>query len=146
VIRVALMLIACAMIGCVSRHTPYGMVRDTLAQLPDGGEIYAEWEYEGDPPCTRGPVVMWQGPAHQPKRLITLMPTTGSPTSPADRLPDEPLTNTKRHDVGNGRRVWLESTGGRAIASFDYDAGIAVIGPYGQPTWARTDARPLPGE
>lgn len=141
---VALCIVVASAIGCANK-TPRGSVRDTLAQLPDGGEIYARWEYEGDPPCTRGPVVVWQMVGQEPKRLITLMPTTGSPTSPADRLPSEPLANTKRHDVGNGRRVWLESDG-RAVASFDYAAGIAVIGPYGQPDWARTDARPLPGE
>jgi hypothetical protein len=142
--RVLLVILLACVSGC-ARHTPYGAVRDTLAQFPDGGEIYAQWEYEGDPPCTRGPVVVWTMPGQEPKRLVTIMPTTGSPTSPADRLPNEPLNNTKRHDVGDGRRVWLESNG-RAVASFDYAAGTAVLGPYGQPPWARTDARPLRGE
>ena len=140
----SLVLLACAA-GCASRSISYSSTRDTLVQLPDGGEIYARWEYEGDPPCTHGPVVVWQTPGQEPRPLITLMPTSGSPTAPADRLPDEPLDSTTRHVVGNGRRIWLES-GGRAVASFDYDAGIAVLGPYGQPAWARTLVRPLPGE
>jgi hypothetical protein len=63
---------------------------------------------------------------------VTLVPAPGSP-SPVLRLD----TSTPRYDSKESR-CWLLSNN-VPIASFDYDAGVAILGPYGQPEWAKPD-------
>lgn len=81
-----------------------------------------------------GPDAVWTRPGQPDKQLTILTPTT--------RLAEQPPVNTddfqtaRVERTADGNRVWLVQRN-QVIASFDYVQGIAILGPQGQPDWAR---------
>jgi len=101
--------------------------------LPDGGQISIQVvQQSGNSEPVKGPLAVWTTPDHDSKTLITLVPAPGSP-SPFLRLD----TSAPRYSP-DGNRCWLLSNN-YPIASFDYVAGVAILGPNGQPEWAKAD-------
>jgi hypothetical protein len=117
--------------GCATSRT--AQITTPLVGLPNGGQISIQVvQQSGNHDPVRGPLAIWKTPDSDTKTLITLIPAPGSP-SPILRLD----TSAPRYSP-DGNRCWLLSNNS-PIASFDYVAGVAILGGAGQPEWAKPD-------
>ena len=117
--------------GCTTTKTTE--TTTPLVALENGGTISIKViQPSGTSQPVNGPLAVWKMPDGSAKTLVTLVPAPGSP-SPVLRLD----TSTPRYDSKQSR-CWLLSNN-VPIASFDYDAGVAVLGAFGQPEWAKPD-------
>jgi len=127
--------------GCEQALTNRGAVHLPLAALSDGGRIYSRTTQTmglgaRQKGSVTGPLVVWERPGQQRKVLVTLVPAPGSAGQCA-RLCDPRATPTI-HVSADGNRVWLVRDG-NVQASFDYDAGVAILADRGHPVWAKPD-------
>lgn len=130
-------IFACACLcGCATSRS--SQVNTPLITLPNGGQLFIQVTHTtgNDLGPGKGPLAVWKEPDGQQKVLITLVPAPGSPVSVLK------IDNSSPHYSPDGNRVWLVRDG-QTVASFDYGSGVAILGPAGQPEWARPDA---PGE
>ena len=120
-----------AAVGCTTQRTTE--TTTPLVALENGGTISIKViQPSGTSQPVSGPLAVWKMPDGSAKTLVTLVPAPGSP-APVLRLD----TSTPRYDSKQSR-CWLLSNN-VPVASFDYDAGVAVLGPFGQPEWAKPD-------
>jgi len=117
--------------GCVQSVT--SEVTTPIVKLPDGGEIDLEVVRQSNSQIPgKGPLAVWRTPDGERKVLITLVPAPGSPVEVLKIDSSRPVFGS------DGMRVWLIRDN-EVVASFDYNGGVAVLGPAGQPEWARLD-------
>jgi hypothetical protein len=123
-----LMLLAA---GCATSRT--SQTTTPLVAVPNGDQISIRVvQQSGNSEPVLGPLAIWKTSDGGTKTLITLVPAPGSP---ADILRLD--TSGPRFSSDN-MRCWLLSNN-TPIASFDYTAGVAILGPAGQPEWAKGD-------
>ena len=123
-------------------------IRECVARPSTGEAIYVEtWHRRspGNDELTRahGPVVTWERPGKPPKKLATLVLAEGSAADEPDPDLRADIRAAERRLSKDGQRVCLIHHG-RVLASFDYDAGAAVLAPFGHPAWALATTRPAP--
>ena len=117
--------------GCTTSRTT--QTTTPLVDLQNGASISLHVvQQSGNSEPVSGPLALWKTKDGYVKTLVTLVPAPGSPT-PVVRLD----TSAPRFSA-DGNRCWLLSSNA-PIASFDYDAGVAILGPHGQPDWAKPD-------
>lgn len=117
--------------GCVTTRT--SQTTTPLVELPTGGQIAIEVvQHKGSNEPGRGPLAIWKTSDGERKTLITLVPAPGSPVDVLRIESSSPRFST------DGNRCWLLRNN-EPIASFDYVSGVAVLGPAGQPEWAKPD-------
>ena len=118
-------------VGCTTIKTTE--TTTPLVALENGGTISIKViQPSGSKEPVNGPLAVWKMPDGSAKTLVTLVPAPGSP-APVLRLD----TSSPRYDDKKSR-CWLLSNN-VPIASFDYDAGVAILGAFGQPEWAKPD-------
>ena len=118
--------------GCVST-THVTQTTTPIVELPDNARISLQYEPAfGNKFTGRGPLAIWKTSDGSEKTLITLIPAPGSPSGVTR------VENSESHFSSDGNRVWLVRDG-RVTASFDYIAGVAILGSAGQPDWAKVD-------
>ena len=115
--------------GCSLQNAP--IVRGEVAVMPNGDRIALENRYDGKGRC-EGPFAVWIRSDKSERTLITVAPSRGSGAQPT---PD--LAGATVRTAGSGK-VWLVK-GGQALASFDLDKNLAIIGPFAQPSWATAE-------
>jgi hypothetical protein len=121
-----------ALTGCTST-THVAQTTTPLVELPDGARISILVEAAlGGPYPGRGPLAIWKTSDGSEKTMITLVPAPGSPGGVTR------VENATSHSSSDGNRVWL-TRDGNVTASFDYISGVAILGPAGQPDWAKAD-------
>jgi hypothetical protein len=118
--------------GCTTSQSL--QTRTPLVQTPNGGQIslLVIQQVGNDLPGT-GPLAVWKTADGQQKVLTTLVPAPGSPGGGVVRI-----QSSSPHFSSDGNRCWLERDG-KAVASFDYISGVAILGPAGQPDWAKPE-------
>jgi hypothetical protein len=77
-------------------------------------------------------LAIWKTPDGQQKVLIKLVPATGSPVGVVH------VESSSPHFSSDGNRCWLVRDG-QVVGSFDYVSGVAILGPAGQPDWAKIE-------
>ena len=119
--------------GCSVSQT--SQTTTPLVHVPDGSEIDLEVEtHSGDSPGPgRGPLAIWKRPDGERKVLVTLIPAPGSPVTMLK------IDNSNPMFSPDNRRAWLVRDD-QTVASFDWTSGVAILGPAGQPEWARPTA------
>lgn len=122
-------LLVCAIGGCATSQT--SQTTTPLVSLPDGGRIslLVLQEPPGQGPG-KGPLAVWKSPDGAQKELTTLVPAPGSPVGLVS------IDSSTPRFSSDNTRVWLVRDG-KTVASFDYNSGVAILGPAGQPDWAR---------
>ena len=129
-----------AIVVCGCRLSNRYRVRDTLATLPNGGEIYVDVEHRASPLGARakaplkGPLAIWKRPGQDEKVLTTLIPAPGSPAGLW--WSDGGMWHAEVHVSDDSNRVWLVKDD-QVVASFDYVTNTAVLGLSGQPLWTQ---------
>jgi hypothetical protein len=117
--------------GCTTSRTT--QTTTPLVEVQNGGSVSIRVvQHSGSSEPVSGPLALWKTKDGAVKTLVTLVPAPGSP-APVLRLD----TSAPRYS-SDGNRCWLLSNN-TPIASFDYDAGVAILGPHGQPDWAKPD-------
>jgi hypothetical protein len=130
-LMIAFTLVAMIAAGCATSRT--SQTTTPLVMLANGGQIgILVVQQAGNRDPVKGPLAVWKTPDGDQKTLITLVPAPGSP-GPMLRLD----TSAPRYS-SDGNRCWLLSNNA-PVASFDYVAGVAILGPVGQPEWAKPD-------
>ena len=118
--------------GCMTT-TQVAQTTTPIVALPDGGRISLQVDQPlGAQYPGRGPLAIWKSADGTEKTLITLVPAPGSPGGVTR------VENAASHYSPDGNRVWLVRDG-QVTASFDYVAGVAILGAAGQPEWAKVE-------
>src|SRR5215469_6775656 len=126
-----------AMVICLLMGVVFGCMtsrsvetRTPLVKTPSGGMIslWVVQQVDNNVPGT-GPLAIWKTADGEQKVLTTLVPAPGSPLGGVVRI-----QSSSPHFSEDGNRCWLEKDG-KAVASFDYLSGVAILGPAGQPDW-----------
>jgi hypothetical protein len=136
-----LSLIAVVLLATTGCAASRSHVRENVAVLRDGGTIQLGHEFVSQWGKSQyfGPTAYWNRPGEPPKELVTLAPTRKSDDSEDSSgwAPPPPgMRKAKAHVRLVGNRVFLEWQG-EVFASFDYPAGVAILGVHGQPEWAK---------
>ena len=127
-LRLAAILLVC---GCATSRTM--QTTTPLVQTPDGGQISLHVvQQAGNNLPGSGPLAVWKTPDGAQKVLITLLPAPGSPGGVVH------VESSSPHFSSDGNRCWLVRDG-QVVASFDYVSGVAILGPAGQPDWAKVE-------
>jgi hypothetical protein len=118
--------------GCSTQRSVE--TRTPLVQLPGGAQIslLVIQQVDSNLPGT-GPLAIWKTADGEQKVLTTLVPAPGSPLGGVVHI-----QSSSPHFSSDGNRCWLERDG-KAVASFDYVSGVAILGPAGQPEWAKPE-------
>jgi hypothetical protein len=118
--------------GCASSQSVE--TRTPLVRLPSGGliSLLVVQQVDSSLPGT-GPLAVWKTADGEQKVMTTLVPAPGSPLGGVVHI-----QSSSPHFSTDGNRVWLERDG-KAVASFDYLSGVAILGPAGQPDWAKPE-------
>ena len=125
-------LLASLFCGCATSRSVE--TRTPLVKLPSGGQIslLVVQQVDSSLPGT-GPLAVWKTADGEQKVMTTLVPAPGSPLGGVVHI-----QSSSPHFSTDGNRVWLERDG-KAVASFDYLSGVAILGPAGQPDWAKPE-------
>jgi len=125
-VSIPALLLVC---GCATSRTT--QTTTPLVETPNGGQISLQViQQAGNNLPGKGPLAIWKTPDGEQKVLITLVPAPGSPVGLLQ------VENSSPHFSSDGNRCWL-ARDGQVVASFDYISGLAILGPAGQPDWAK---------
>ena len=127
---ILLAVMVSVMCGC--QYQNLGRIREPVAALPNGDEVYViyGWAKDGQPKGGSVAAAVWKTSGGGEKQLVTLIPSPTSPGSMSGGLMQKAT-------------VWISPAGtrvcvirsGQVFASFDLERDLSVLGPYGQPDW-----------